>query len=288
MGFGKLKAKSVVAVIAMSVGLLVSAPVQGQDAQTLADIRQEAAVLSVELSKLKRELSTTSAPNTQITGASSLERVDLMETTLSRLTAKMEELEYRIERIVADGTNQLDDLNFRLCELEPGCDIGNLPPLDPIGGAPAGASDVVVVGNTLGPDLSSDGADQLAEAEQSDFDAAMGAYESGAYDVAAASFGAFAQTYTGGHLTGEAHYLRGESLTRLGQISDAARAYLDSFNDDTDGEQAPGALLRLGTSMIALGHMEKGCVMLSEVGARFPGAPEAFDADQSRQMLGCQ
>ena len=39
--------------------LLFATPVAAQDAETLADIRQELTVLYVELQKLKRELSTT-------------------------------------------------------------------------------------------------------------------------------------------------------------------------------------------------------------------------------------
>ncbi|MFT6169506.1 MAG: tol-pal system protein YbgF [Celeribacter sp.] len=271
-------------------GVSFGATFQGaaaQDAQTLADIRQEAAVLSVELLKLKRELSTTGAPNTAFSGASTLERVDLMESSLTKLTSSMEQLEFRIDRIVADGTRQLDDLNFRVCDLETACDIGNLPALEPLGGAQAtsGAGDVVAVGP--GSEAPMDGGGQLAEAEQADFDAAQAAYDAGTYDIAASAFGAFAQNYTGGFLTSEAHFMRGEALNKLGQTSDAARAYLDSFNTSSEGDRAPAALLRLGASMAALGHVDKGCVMLAEVGSRFPGSPESTEAQTARQTLGC-
>ncbi|MDO6615842.1 MULTISPECIES: tol-pal system protein YbgF [Pacificibacter] len=281
-----------VVVFGLGAGLSFGAGVQGaaaQDAQTLADIRQEAAVLSVELLKLKRELSTTGAPNTAFGGASTLERVDLMESSLTKLTAKMEQLEFRIDRIVADGTRQLDDLNFRVCDMEAGCDIGNLPVLEPLGGAEpsSGASDVVAVGP--GSEAPMDGGGgQLAEAEQADFDAAQAAYDAGSYEVAADAFGTFAQNYTGGFLTSEAHFMRGEALSKLGQTTEAARSYLDSFNISSDGVRAPAALLRLGGAMAALGHVDKGCVMLAEVGSRFSGSSEANEAQTARQTLGCQ
>ena len=276
----------------VALGVSFAASVQGaaaQDAQTLADIRQEAAVLSVEVLKLKRELSTTGAPNTAFGGASTLERVDLIEASLTKLTSNMEQLQFRIDRIVSDGTRQLDDLNFRICDLEATCDIGNLPMLEPLGGddPTTNASDVVSVGP--GSEAPMDGGGgQLAEAEQADFDAAQAAYEAGDYDVAASAFGAFSQNYTGGFLTSEAHFMRGEALSKLGQTSDAARAYLDSFNTSSEGDRAPAALLRLGASMAALGHLDKGCVMLAEVGSRFAGSAEAGDAQAARDTLGCQ
>ena len=256
-----------------------------QDAQTLADIRQEAAVLSVEIAKLKRELSTTGAPNTQFAGASTLERVDLMEAALATLTAKVEGLEFRVNQVVKDGTNQLDDLNFRLCELESGCDIGSLPPLTPLGGA-TGASDVIVTGPGSEPAM--DGGGDLAMAEQSDYDAAMALYTNGQYGEAATAFASFAQSYTGGYLTGEAHFMRGESYAALGQTADAARAYLDSFSGSPEGDRAPEALLRLAGSLGKLGQVDKGCVMYREVQSRFPGSDAASAAVSEAQTLGCQ
>jgi tol-pal system protein YbgF len=268
----------------MSVSLLGLLPAAAQDAQTLADIRQEAAVLSVELLKLKRELSTTGAPNTGFAGASTLERVDTMEASLTRLTGKMEQLEFRIDGIVKDGTRQLDDLNFRICELETGCDIGNLPSLAPIGGAAVSTPTTA----TQAPSTPLEGGGQLAAAEQSDFDAAKALFDGADYTASAAAFGTFAQNYTGGFLTSEALFLRGESLSHLGSTSDAARAYLESFNASSEGPRAPSALLRLGASMAALGHVDKGCVMLAEVGTRFAGAAEAGQAAEARTALGCQ
>ncbi|WP_246002287.1 tol-pal system protein YbgF [Pacificibacter maritimus] len=271
----------------VALGLAFGQAAQAQDAQTLADIRQEAAILSVEIVKLKRELSTTGAPNTAFAGASTLERVDTMEASLTKLISKLEQLEFRIGRIVDDGTRQLDDINFRLCDLEAGCDIANLPVLEPIGGAPEnGATDVIAVGP--GSQAPMEGGGQLAEAEQSDFDAAKAAYDAGTYQQAADLFGTFAQNYTGGFLTAEAHFMRGEALSQLGQTSEAAKSYLDSFNVSQEGQRAPAALLRLGSSMASLGHIDKGCVMLSEVGNRFAGAPEASEAQAARQSLGCQ
>ena len=91
-----------------------------KDDQTLADVRQELTVLNVEIQKLKRELSTTGAASGGTTGGSLLDNVEGVESELQRLTGKIEQLEFRIGRVVADGTNRIGDLEFRLVELEGG------------------------------------------------------------------------------------------------------------------------------------------------------------------------
>ncbi|MGC8201835.1 tol-pal system protein YbgF [Aliiroseovarius sp. PTFE2010] len=268
-------------VLAMSVALIFPGPVLGQDrAETLADIRQNMAVLFVELQKLKRELSTTGAPNTSFGGASTLERVDLIESELTRLTSKTEELENRINAIVSDGTNKIDDLNFRVCELEDGCDISNLPPLAPIGGQAAPVAAPV-------PAAPADNGVQLAVGEKTDFDAAKAAFDAGDWQAAAAGFEKFATDYPGGPLTADAHFLRGQSLEQLGQQSAAARAYLTSFSGAPDGNRASEALLNLGVSLSALGQTNEACVTLGQVGVRFPGTDAAGTADAKMADLGC-
>ena len=113
---------------ALIVALLVTAaPAVAQDrAKTLADIRQELSVLYVEIQKLRRELSTTGGVNSNLSGTNALELIDAMEAELQRLTASNEALTNRVDRVVSDGTNRIGDLEFRLCELESGCDIASL------------------------------------------------------------------------------------------------------------------------------------------------------------------
>jgi TolA-binding protein len=65
---------------------------------------------------------------------------------------------------------------------------------------------------------------------------------------------AFTQTYPGGPLSAQAHFLRGEAEARQNAWSAAARAYLDSFSAAPDGEIAPAALTALGRALGASGR----------------------------------
>ncbi len=276
--------------LARSLALLVvlatpvAAPAQEQD-KTLADIRQELSVLYADIQRLRVELSTTGGASTgSVAGNSPLERLNAIEAQLQGLTSKTEELEFRINRITVDGTNRVGDLEFRLCELEEGCDIATLGDAPSLGGVDSAAA---VPAPATAPAPSS-GEPALALSEKADFERASEALASGDFRGAADQLKAFVETYPGGALTSEALFKRGEALTQLGESSEAARAYLDSFSGDPDGKVASDSLLRLGTSLAALGQVEDACVTLGEVGTRFPGAPAALEAQGAMRNLSCQ
>ena len=205
--------KRLLASILVVAGL--SGPATAQQDQTLADIRQELTALYVEVQRLKRELSTTGSPSVNLSGTGALERIDTIEAELQRLTNKAEELEFRIESVVTDGTNRIGDLEFRLCELEPACDISSL------GDTPSLGGDVGQEGN--GPEISGLPVEpqpdtQLATQERADFDRAMAALDAGEFRAAADQFAVFNQTYPAGPLAAEADLRRGVALESLGDV----------------------------------------------------------------------
>lgn len=270
------------------MGAALAAPAFAQDrTQTIADIRAELAALANSIQAMRSELIAGGQPAMQAAGgASALERLDSMEAQLSKLTSQAEQIQGRINAVVADGTTRIGDLEFRVCELEEGCDPANLPITATLGGGPAAESGVTAPAPD--PQAGQTGAPELAVSEQADFDRAKAALDSGDFQGAADQFATFAQTYPGGPLTGEASFLRGEALRQLGQTSNAARAYLDAFSGQPNGPRAPVALLRLGTSLAELGQTQEACMTLSEVPVRYPAAPEAAEAQTASQSLGCQ
>jgi tol-pal system protein YbgF len=263
---------------ALRAALLVLALAMPAGAQTLGDIRAELSALAAELAALRAELSASGGGGGALGGGSVLDRVAAAESELARLTARTEELQIRIDRIVADGTNRIADLDFRLTELEGG-DISAVGRGEPLGGeagvpapppAPAAPEGV-----------------QLAVGEQAAFDAARAVHDAGDWAGAATALAGFAEAYPVGPLTADAHVLRADALTRMGETTAAARAWLDAFNAAPEGPRAPEALLALGRALAGMGQLSEGCIMLDEVGLRFPDRPEAAAALSARTELGC-
>ncbi|WP_294613928.1 tol-pal system protein YbgF [Roseovarius sp.] len=266
------------------VALLGPVGAQAQSGETLADIRQELSVLFVELQKLKRELSTTGSAGQLGAGGSLVDRVNAIESEVQRLTKKTEELEFRIDRVVTDGTNRVGDLEFRLCEMDEACDVGTLEPGSTLGGIEpitGGGGGFVTVPEPTG-------APQLAVGEKADFERAEAALAAGQYAEAAAQFAAFQSAYPGGPLSGRAGLMRGEALEAANQQSDAARAYLETFSADPNGSEAPEALYRLGRSLGRLGQSDEACVTLGQVAARYPQSAAVQSAQGEMSNLGCQ
>lgn len=259
--------------------VLLPLPALAQDrAQTLADIRAELTALNAEFVALKQELVSTGAAQSGAAGGSALQRMDAIEAAIMQLTSKTETLELRLNKVVADGTNRIGDLEFRVVELEGG-DLGALGQTPTLGGETA-----AVIAPVAPP---ADAGAQMAVGEQADFDRAREVLGQGDFRTAADLFATFTQTYTGGPLTYEAHLLRGDALTALGETSNAARAYLESFSGSPDGPRAPEALLKLGQALGQLGQTPEACVTLAEVGVRFPGTIDATNAQVAMQGLGC-
>lgn len=270
----------------MAVVALLPMSAAAQDrTQTLADIRAELAMLAAEFNALKSELVTTGAMTSGAAGGDALSRMDAIEATLARLTARAEEVELRVNRVVADGTNRIGDMEYRLCEVTPGCDPGNLGATPTLGGDAGGAAAPVVVN----PGVSTGtGGAELAVSEQADFDRAKEVLGQGDFRGAATLLETYAQSYPGGPLVPEALFLRGEALTRLGETSAAARAYLDAYTANPTGAFAADSVLKLGEALGALGQIDAGCQTLAAVGMEFPGSIQASQASVAMQGLGCR
>jgi len=263
--------------------VLTSAGVaKAQDQQTLADIRQELTVLHVEIQRLKREFSTTGAASPNLSGDTVLDRVNTIEAELQRLTRQTEQLNQRVQNIVNDGTNRIGDLQFRLCELEPNCDLSaeETPTL-------GGDTGQAVIAAPAPPATGATDQGELAVGERADFDAAAQSLADGNFQAAVDGFSQFDVAYPGSPLAPEAHLRRGQALEGLGDTREAARAFLASFTGDSEGANAPEALYELGAALGRLGQTDQACITLGEVGVRFPASLSVSPATQEMATLGC-
>lgn len=272
-----------VAVLAAAVLLGVPAHVQAQD-QTLADIRQELEHVYGEILRLRRELSTTGSAGLPVaSSAPALQRIDALEQEVRRLTGDVEQQQFKIDRVVKDGTNRIGDLEFRLCELEAGCNVMNLDRTAPLGGMVVPKQGNAGGNTRIKPVVSSD----VTVSEQSSFNQAFSAFEADDYANAAAMFESFALAFPGGPLSGEAYFWRGEALAASENWNDAALSFLESFSGSPAGVKAPNALYRLGISLEKLGQVQEACLMLSEVPVRYPAAGVVSQANAEYTGLGC-
>lgn len=272
----------------LAAGLALGAmPVVAQDGQSLADIRTELNQLSADLQDLRAQLVASGPAGYAAAGGdSAIDRMNAMEARLAQLTGQTEQLQNRIDRVVKDGTSRIGDIEFRLCEMEEGCDLGSLT--TPTLGDQSGAASPLPGSNQQGAltrPAPTTGA--ATAAEQADFDRAQEVLGQGDFRRAADLFAAVAQTHAGGPLTADALFLRGAALDSAGDLSGAGIAWLESFAANPNGAQAPDALLGLSRAMSAKGGPAEGCFYLQEILARFPEAEQAAEAEKRMTAAQC-
>lgn len=273
----------------LALALLMPLPVMAQDAQSLADVKAELAQLAAQFLSLKQELVTTGAATNGSAGGDALQRLDAIEAALTKLTAQTEAVEQKVNAVVADGTNRIGDIEFRVCELTKGCDPASLPATPDLGamaqGVPPAAAQPAPGTATAAPD--STGGVELAVNEKAEFDRAKGVLDSGDFPGAADLFKTYAQSYPGGPLVPQADLYRGDALSQTGDTANAARAYLDAFSANQTGPLAGQSLTKLGLALGKLGQGPEACVTLAEVGKRFPGTVDESNAKAAMVALGC-
>ncbi|WJS84745.1 tetratricopeptide repeat protein [Paracoccus sp. TOH] len=276
--------------LVLAAGFVLAAwPAAAQDARTLADIRTELNQLSSDLQNLRAQLVASGPAGFAAAGGdSAIDRMNAMEARLAQLTGQTEQLQNRIDRIVKDGTTRIGDIEFRLCEMEEGCDLGSLTTPSPLGeqggAAPLPSSDQQ---GPLAP-AKTPSAGAATAAEKADFDRAREVLGQGDFHRAAQLFAAIAKTHAGGPLTAEALFLRGAALDAAGDLEGAGLAWLESFAANPDGPQAADALLGLSRAMSAKGGPQEGCFYLQEITNRFPDSPQAAEAEKRKAAVGCE
>lgn len=129
--------------------LLLPLPALAQDAQSLADVKAELAQLAAQFLTLKQELVSSGAAAIGSAGGDALQRLDAIEAELTKLTANTEEVELKLNNVIADGTNRIGDIEFRLCEQTQGCDPTTLPVTPDLGALASGATAPVAPDATL-------------------------------------------------------------------------------------------------------------------------------------------
>jgi TolA-binding protein len=239
----------------------------------------------------------------------SLVRLDALEAELRRITAQLEESEFRRRRAEADFEARLQDLEFRIIELEGGDPTEALrrgeasaPP--PVAAAPAPAApaapapqpgagqDLGAPPQALGTLRSEGGGTALPTVgpeEQAAFNAAARDLELLGPTAGRESFDRFFQGHPGSALGGEAWRQLGAAYARDGRYQEAARAFLAGVRDHGDSAATPENLLGLGDALTDLGQMSQACGAYADLQRRFPQLPAQMRPrlEQGRSRAGC-
>lgn len=281
--------------LVLGAALALTAPALAQEAappaaaapsgRTLADLRADLRAVGAELRALRAELNASGAQGFRAAGGdSAIDRMNAMEREITRLTGETERLKHRIDGVVRDGTNRIGDIEFRLCEMEEGCDLGALT-TPTLGEADAGGG--MLQPSLGGPAPVAPDAPLTAE-EEADLAEAREAMQAGDFTGAAELFGRFAETHAGSPAAAEALFLKGAALDSANDPKGAAAAWLQAFAAEPTGPRAPDTLLGLSRVSAAGRPPSEGCVYLAELTARFPGTPQAEEAGRRMVSAGCE
>ncbi|MEX0969023.1 MAG: tetratricopeptide repeat protein [Paracoccaceae bacterium] len=240
--------------LVLGVMLAFGGALHAEDNPNLAELRAEMSALSAELDALRTEVSMEDHGGLGAAEAGGvLVRLDLLAENLRSLTGRIEAAENRVLRIAEDGARRIRDAEFRITELEGG-----------------DTSLLSATPNALG---TANTAQTPMRGEQTDYDAAMAAFEAGQMENAAQRFAEFIASYPDGPRGAEARLYQGRALAVLGDDQNAARTFLKAFSGAPDAPSAPFALVGLALSLDALGQHDQACLTLAEVSLRYPEMP---------------
>ncbi|WP_394692795.1 tol-pal system protein YbgF [Hyphobacterium sp.] len=112
----------------------------------------------------------------------------------------------------------------------------------------------------------------------------------GDFDGAQEDFSSFIGNFPDDELIDEAWFWLGETYYVRGDYSSAAEAYITSLREERNGSVAPDALVRLASSLGALGRNDEACQTLARFSREFPSAGPNATARAEREALraGCR
>jgi tol-pal system protein YbgF len=107
---------------------------------------------------------------------------------------------------------------------------------------------------------------------KADYEAAADLLKVQRYDAAQQAFSSFLQKHPGTRYNAPAIYHYGESYYYQNRHREAAEQFLKIATDYSKSSVAPGAMVKLGVSLNALGAKEQACAFFAEVPHKYPNA----------------
>lgn len=239
-----------------------------------------------------------------------------LQQQVQALTGQVQELEFRNRQLQEQLERAVNDLRFRMSELEGGRPASSAPAA-PGGGAPATltpptppASGGLQPSPSIGPTydrMSSDAAtspyagggtlgtmrvpSEIASADTPTalYNFAYSRLETGDFAGAQQAFQQFLSRYPSDSFAPNAHFWLGETYYERQMFTEAASSYAQGYQAFPASQVARDTLFKLGMSLARMGRTQDACVALGQVRVDFPDTPARVMSivDQERQRLGC-
>lgn len=319
-----------------SVGLAAVSPALAQSQGEMRVLVDRMQRLEQDLNTLQRQVyrggggpTSVNAPPAGAAGGGSgdygllMSRVDELEQLLRQLTGRIEEIENR-GRVTAQRVDKLvEDMDFRLAQIErkeaaapatpagpqPGpatagpapapaaggsLPVGSLEPRNlgtiPAGSVPAGGASAqpqqVAAAGAAG--AAAAGAAQRAKlpdgSPREQYDFATGLLQKGDYDGAQVALAEFVRRNDKDPLASSAQYWLGESHYARKQYKESAQAFLSGYQKYPKGAKAADSLLKLGMSLEQLKETQQACVVFRKVLAEYPNAETRIKGAAQREI----
>lgn len=276
--------RRIIGPVAVLVLLAGAASAQGVDYYEFRQLEKKLEKAQAELQRLSNAVS----------GGDFQQRLEQVNGEISRVTGELEQLEFRVRQHEQQSKQKLEDLEYRIIELEggdPSILFQNDAPTQPQQQGslvepqqPSGGTLGTLTTNAAGQTVAA----PASNAEQAAFDAGVHAAQAGRQSEAKSLLEGFVSRYPDSPLAGEAYYWLGESYLAGGDYQSAASRFLDAATLYPSNAKAPDSLVRLGMTLSLLGQNQVACSTLAEVRQRYPGAAGAVQqADLEARRAGC-
>lgn len=276
--------RPIIGSVAALVFLACAAAAQGVDYYDFRQLEKRLEQAQAELQRLSNAVS----------GGDFQQRLEQVNGEISRVTGELEQLEFRVRQHEQQSKQKLEDLEYRIIELEggdPSILFQQDPPAQPqqqgsltAPDQPSGGALGTLTTNSAGQTIAA----PAASAEQAAFDAGVLAAQAGRQGEAKNLLEGFVSRYPDSPLAGEAYHWLGESYLAGGDYQSAASRFLDAATLYPSNAKAPDSLVKLGMTLSLLGQDRVACSTLAEVRQRYPGAAGAIQqADREAQRAGC-
>ncbi|MEO6246963.1 MAG: hypothetical protein ABIO85_00055 [Sphingomicrobium sp.] len=192
-------------------------------------------------------------------------RLDSIERQMTELVLSSEENTHRLSVMEADLARARADNDSRFKAIEAGAGGAAMaPPSDAGPPAPVSAP-VAQVPLAAPPPLAGVPSGIASDPAEAAYLAGFNLWQAKNYDAAIIQLKAMAATYPGHRRVSWANNLVGRALLDKGQPRAAAEALLANYRGDPKGERAPDSLFYLGQSLIKLGQASQACKAYAEL-----------------------